>query len=131
MVKIQKIKVFCATVLILIAIIIFLRIHGTENLVITKILKIFIPNLYVIKSKQITNQFLKNYLVDFLWFSSLLLFTSLLEKSCYYYLAIIIAILFEILQFFFTCLGTFDFWDMLIYFILFIIVMILRKLKIS
>jgi len=122
-------KIFCALFLIVIAIIIFIRIHGTENLVITKIIRQYYPNFYIIKPAQINNKFIKNYLVDILWFSSFLLFTSLLEKSFYYYVAFIIAILLEILQFFCKNLGTFDLWDIFVYFVLFIIVMVFKKHK--
>lgn len=72
------------------------------------------------------------YLVDFLWFSSLLLFTShlLIEHSVLkYFGAFCFALFTEILQLLIKALGTFDFYDVLLYAIVTGMFILAEKLK--
>ena len=126
MVRINKIKVFCASVLLFIAIIVYITIHGTENLVITKVIQSLCPFIDTIKPTHVHNRFIKNYFVDILWFSSFLIFVSINQKLLLDFLALLTAVLLEVLQFYLHNFGTFDYLDIFIYLIIFFISIILR-----
>ena len=112
---VKKIKIFCAIVLIVLAIIVHIKIHGTENLVVVKMFPIF-PK---IQATKVSNLFVKNYLVDVLWFSSFLIFASLFEKRNHTLCALFVAISLEFAQMVFPKLGTFDWVDVCLYLVVF------------
>ena len=61
-------------------------------------------------------QFINNYFIDLLWFLSFLLITtSLLPSAKTQLFALFTAITTEILQYFLPSLGTFDFFDIILY----------------
>lgn len=111
-------SVYIGVALALFAVVLFLIIHGTRNLLlISKINSIWhvIPIFDGIKIK---NEFLTGYLIDIIWFFSLNLILSSFDCFHFYIITLIIAVLLEILQLKFRWLGTFDFIDIIIYFCL-------------
>lgn len=115
----HKKKVFCAVLLIILASVIYIYIHGTENLFILQIIQSYGINIPIIKPKIIHNLIIKNYLIDALWFISFLLLVSIDNSKTHLYLALIVAIFLEVLQFYYPSLGTFDIYDIALYLITF------------
>lgn len=125
----KKINFFCAIALLVLAVLLYLILHGTENLFVSKIIKRIFPSLSKIQSVKITNSFVKNYLVDALWFISFLLFCSIFEKRVYCLLALLVALVLEFLQMAFLQLGTFDWMDVILYIAIFVFFLLLEKIK--
>ena len=75
-------------------------------------------------------KFAKNYLVDLIWYISFLfiVFASIKSKSKYF-IILSVGIMSELLQLFFPTLGTFDYIDLSIYFMITIVVYFYEKIK--
>lgn len=84
-------------------------------------------NIFIFK------KFITGYLVDLLWFiSAWMFFTVLLSSEIIIknLLLLVLAVISEGLQYFFQRLGTFDVYDLLLYFIILLVFLIveIRKL---
>ena len=127
MVKKTLIKNTCAIVLVIVAIVIYITVHGTENLIISDFICSFIPNFPTIKPKILKNGFIKNHLVDIFWFLSFLLFFSTQTSKNYLFIVLLVAVFIEIMQFLFPIFGTFDLFDIFTYITIFFTYLILDK----
>ena len=90
-----------------------------------------IQNQFVIKySALFIFKLAKNYLVDLIWYISFLfiVFASIKSKSKYF-IILSVGIMSELLQLFFPTLGTFDYIDLSIYFMITIVVYFYEKIK--
>lgn len=139
--SLNKNKLIISFFLIIIAMVFYLILHGTDRLYIFTILKnsnffIYINNLHFkifFKYPIIfTNMFIKGYVVDIIWFTSLFLNISYFykEKMIKYILSFLIGFFSEILQFLFPLLGTFDIYDILLY-LLILLIFFLKEMIIN
>lgn len=128
-----------AICLLIYAVVFYVILHDVDRLHIAKYLKPFINLKYVssvCKNIRIRfpilflNVFIKNYLVDALWFSSLsLIFLIFYEmKFIGYISAIMLGVLSEVVQLLFPSLGTFDVYDLALYSVIITVFFIFNKL---
>lgn len=128
-----------AICLLIYAVVFYVILHDVDRLHIVKYLKPFINLKYVssvCKNIRIRfpilflNVFIKNYLVDALWFSSLsLIFLNFYEmKFIGYISAIMLGVLSEVVQLLFPSLGTFDVYDLALYSVIITVFFIFNKL---
>jgi len=121
--------------LIVLAAIIYVIIHGTDNLKIVNKINSFCNVIPIFSGVESKTRFLKNYIVDAMWFVSLLLIASVfrLDKRIASVMACVFASFLEFTQFIFPELGTFDIFDVLLYiFITFfhiILTIVIERLK--
>lgn len=106
---------FCATVLLFVAVILYLYIHGTKELIVFQLLHSIIPVIPLNDGHSIGIKFISNYLVDILWMNSFMLYLLILRNKSFFWLALLLSLLFEFIQLFFSMIGTFDFIDIFIY----------------
>lgn len=115
----DRIKIISAMFLLVISIVMYLVIHGTDDLAIVKKINSVINIIPIIPGINCKNVFVTGYLVDILWFCSFSLFGCTLCSGTSYItfmmLAFVVATLVEMIQLFFPRFGTFDFWDIFIY----------------
>lgn len=90
-----------------------------------------IQNQFVIKySALFIFKLAKNYLVDLIWYVSFLLIVfDTIKSKGKYFIILSIGIISELLQLFFPILGTFDYIDLSIYFMITIVVYFYEKIK--
>lgn len=132
-------KIMIGVILILLAIVLYGLLHDISKLAVFS----FIPNnskviifykkiqfLFYIKfSNYCIYKLVKNYVIDALWYSSFCLILFEIEHGKKKYVIVsLIGILSEILQFLNHGLGTFDFFDLLIYGLV-LLVFILQDIK--
>ena len=128
-----------AICLLIYAVVFYVILHDVDRLHTAKYLKPFINLKYVssvCKNIRIRfpilflNVFIKNYLVDALWFSSLsLIFLNFYEmKFIGYISAIMLGVLSEVVQLLFPSLGTFDVYDLALYSVIITVFFIFNKL---
>lgn len=116
--KNRKIQIIIGLLFIILSIPLYIFIHGTKHLALVSKINNIIPIIPIFPGRRINNLFINGYLIDILWFSSLILFSTLFSSfsevinSTY---ALIFAVIIEILQSFFPSLGTFDFYDIICY----------------
>lgn len=127
----NRIKIISAMLFLVGAIISYLVIHGTDNLLIVHTVNSFVNIIPVFEGTECRNIFLTGYLVDILWFISFVLITSVYIGSRHnicVILVLLIAILLEILQLVLPIYGTFDFIDILVYISISIMYILTKKL---
>lgn len=113
----NKIKIFSAIILLICAIIIYIILHGTKDLIIVKKINQFFKIIPLKNGIKIHQNFITGYLVDILWFNSFCLFFSVINQKRIFLIIILIACFLEFLQLINPTFGTFDFIDLLIYII--------------
>lgn len=113
--SINKIKIFSAVVLLVSAIIIYMILHGTKDLIIVRKINQFCRIIPLKNGMKVSRKFVTGYLVDILWFNSFCLLFSIFKKKGNYLILILLACIFECAQLKNAALGTFDFIDLLIY----------------
>lgn len=131
MAKKNLLRLICSFFLITVAIIFYILLHGTSNLVIIKKLKYFLPFIPEIRGIKFYNQFLFCYFIDILWFSSFILLSPFLIPNSNFWgstIILLISIFLEGSQYFFHALGTFDFFDILCYVLIWLIYNTFSKL---
>lgn len=115
----DRIKIIGAMFLLAISIVMYLVIHGTDDLAIVKKINSVINLIPIFQGINYKNVFLTGYLVDILWFCSFLLFGYSLCTGIgymvYILLACVVATAMEVMQLFFPRYGTFDLLDILVY----------------
>lgn len=109
----------------------YLIIHGTNNLFIVNKINSIVPIVPRFNGFPIHSFFVRNYLVDFLWCTSLTIILSTIYENKYIILSLIFAVTLESLQFISPHLGTFDFFDILLYLITGGIFLIFRYIKLK
>ena len=121
--SLKKIQIIIAIVLFLLSVFLYLLFHGTENLIVVDTINSIIHLIPVVPRIKIKVPLINGYLVDILWFTSFVLLSPQLLFSDFINSIIILvfASLLEILQLFFPVLGTFDFFDILCYFGVFLL----------
>ena len=125
----KRIRLFVGILLALLAITMYLVLHGTRNLLfVSKInsIKDIIPIFDGIKTK---NLLLNNYAVDIIWIISFNLLVSIFDKRFYNFLVLCSAVFLEVLQLLNKKFGTFDFVDILIYTVISLSFILLMKKK--
>lgn len=121
---IKKLRILISIVFILLSIFLYLLLHGTKKLLIVNILNNIIYIIPVFSGINFHNTFINGYLVDILWFTSLIIISPYFSSLSYFInsiLAFVIADIFELMQYCFPFLGTFDYFDLLCYLGIFII----------
>ncbi len=120
-----------AIALLILAIIIYLIMHGTNNLILVKKINLYCRIIPIFSGININNSFINNYLVDILWYTSLLLWISGFEKNQLFFtiFSCIFGVCLELFQFIFPSVGTFDIIDMLIYVFITMIYIGIAKIK--
>jgi len=114
--NIRTVKIISAIILILMATMLYIFIHGTNYLIIFKRINEIIPIVPMFDGVITNNKFITGYLVDILWYTSFLLFINcILEKRYASFFVLGFAVLLEFSQLFNPLLGTFDLYDILIY----------------
>lgn len=113
--RLNRITCFCALLINITAIILYLLIHGTKNLFIVWKINSIVSFIPVFDGIKCANKFIKGYFVDILWFNSFCIFFMNYKNIKYYCILLIIASILEIAQYSFKYLGTFDVIDMVIY----------------
>ena len=121
----HKIRIYIAVFLLLLAIVLYLFLHDIDSLYIFFSFRMsrfyaFIKSCRIdVSSLQAWQaRFIYCYLIDALWFSSLLLFISCVWSRHFvlkYALSFCFALFTEILQLFVKKLGTFDIYDVFLY----------------
>ena len=108
-------SVFIGVVLAIFSVILFLVFHGTKNLVFINKFNSICQVIPYFDGVKIKNGFLTGYLIDIIWFLSMNIILS--SYGCFhlYIIALLIAVLLEVLQLKFRWLGTFDMLDIFIY----------------
>ena len=107
---------------------IYLFLHGTKNLIIIQKINSLVSIIPIFDGRKLSNKFIQGYLVDLLWYSSLLLISnSFFNKTRISYFCLLLAIILELSQYYISALGTFDFYDILIYILITIFYMLIRK----
>lgn len=124
----NKIKIICANVLLISAIIVFLFVHGTNNLLLVHYINSLIPIIPLVSGKITNCPLLTNYIVDFLWYNSFILYL-LAFKIRNLIFPLTLSILLEVLQLIFSTLGTFDIFDILLYIVLTLIWKLIISIK--
>ena len=124
----NKIKIICANVLLISAIIVFLFVHGTNNLLLVHYINSLIPIIPLVSGKITNCPFLTNYIVDFLWYNSFILYLLAFEIRNLIF-PLTLSILLEVLQLIFPTLGTFDIFDILLYIVLTLIWKLIISIK--
>ena len=135
----DRIKIISAMFLLVISIVMYLVIHGTDDLVIVQKINSVINIVSVFPGINCKNVFLTGYLVDILWFCSFLLFGYALYTGTSYIVymlfAFLVALSVEIIQLFFPRFGTFDFWDIVVYelitFVYFLVAIVENKFHVG
>ena len=117
-IKIHSIKIFSAILILIISLMIYLLLHGTKDLFIFQLLSKIFTFIPLVEGINCQNSFITSYLIDILWANSLLLFISSKKNIYLYFVAIIFFVVSEVLQFIFSCLGTFDIFDIIFYVVL-------------
>ncbi len=121
---VKKIRSIISITFILVSIFFYLLLHGTNNLLVVNIINNIIYIIPVFSGINFHNDFINGYLIDILWFVSLITISTFFSSLSYFInslFAFILAILFELMQYFFPFLGTFDYFDLLCYLGIFII----------
>ena len=130
-------RIIAGIILILIAIGIYITLHDISNLYIFHVLKLNdtldFYKIYQCNANSFLKQFffysfIKNHLVDIFWFFSFcLIFTQIFPFNKYVqtFILILLALLSELSQLFFSQLGTFDIMDLICY--LFVVLFFLYK----
>lgn len=130
-------KIIAGIILILIAIGIYITLHDISDLYIFHVLKLNdtlgLYKIYQCNANSFLKQFffyffMKNHLVDIFWFFSFcLIFTQIFPFNKYVqtFILILLALLSELSQLFFSQLGTFDIKDLICY--LFVVLFFLYK----
>lgn len=124
----------CGSILLILAIICYMLLHNISDIYIFS----FFNNISFFSTLNginifIFKKFITGYLVDLLWFiSAWMFFTVLLSSEIIIknLLLLVLAVISEGLQYFFQRLGTFDVYDLLLYFIILLVFLIveIRKL---
>jgi hypothetical protein len=123
-VKIHKNQIILSIILFFLSIFLYLFFHGTENLIIIDTVNKIFPLIPVVPGIKITTSIINGYLVDILWFTSLISLSSLFlpfSRLINSIVAFVFGSTLEILQLLFSVLGTFDYYDILCYFGIFIL----------
>lgn len=114
--NINIIKFLSAIVLMIIAIALYIFIHGTKELFLFQKINSIKNIIPMFEGTSLRNKFLTGYCVDILWFTAFQLTYSFISKKHYSTILVLIyGIILESIQFFFPIFGTFDFWDIAIY----------------
>lgn len=124
----------CGSILLILAIICYMLLHNISDIYIFS----FFNNISFFSTLNginifIFKKFITGYLVDLLWFiSAWMFFTVLLSSEIIIknLLLLVLAVISEGLQYFFQRLGTFDVYDLLLYFIILLVFLILEIRKI-
>ena len=103
------------------AIVFYLVVHGTKNLEIVRKLNSIRYIIPVFNGLKCKNIFITGYLVDILYYNSICTYLTTYKKWYYFFLSFVFVSFFEILQLNFSNLGTFDYIDLCIYFIISVI----------
>jgi len=136
----QKLLFVIAVFLLLSSIVLYFLLHDIERLYIFSFFKntAFVATLKKISSSLkkenlilLNTKFIRFHIVDILWFSSFTMITSNLwgetHKKAKYLFILSFAFSTELLQLFFPKLGTFDIYDMLIYFLIVLLLIIVEN----
>lgn len=113
-----KLRFFISFVMLLIAVIMFFVLHGTDNLLIVSKINSVKQILPIFRGIQCNSKFVTGYLVDTLCFTSFCLIGSTFNKRIVYIELFLIAAFMEVIQKLFNNLGTFDIMDIFVYFII-------------
>lgn len=124
----------CGSILLILAIICYMLLHNISDIYIFS----FFNNISFFSTLNginifIFKKFITGYLVDLLWFiSAWMFFTVLLSSEIIIknLLLLVLAVISEGLQYFFQRLGTFDVYDLLLYFIILLVFLIVEIRKI-
>ena len=114
MVRSNRIKIGGAAVLLVAAVAAYLYARGTADLAVVRKINGIVPVIPVFGGRKCGPSFLSGHLVDFLWFNSFALASSVFMKRGYAY-ALLVSCLLEFLQQAFPVTGTFDWADIIIY----------------
>lgn len=127
----KKIRIVISAFLLIISIVLYFLIHGSNNLLVVYKINSIIKIFPIFSGIKIHNIFVTSYLIDILWFISLIILSPFFFSLSNFINSLFIFFvggLLEIMQLFFSNLGTFDYYDILCYFIIFLLYNILSKI---